>query len=173
MSVSIVLLCEDAATDTFVRRFLSKRNFKSRDIKTLPFTSGSGEYWVRKKYPNELKAIRGRKNAFLIVVTDADTQTTQVRRFQLQNECRTQQIDPRKPEDPVIILVPRRNIETWFAYLDGESVDENKRYPRRNPKEQRFFADKLYCMCHEIQKLRSPVPDSLSESCEEYRKLQR
>ena len=80
MSVRIVLLCEDAATDRFVRRFLSKRNFNRRDIQTLPFTSGSAEYWVRKRYPNELKAIRSWQNAFLIVVIDADTHTTQARR---------------------------------------------------------------------------------------------
>ena len=173
MSVRIVLLCEDAATNTFVRRFLSKRNFSQRDIQTIPFTSGSAEYWVRKKYPNELKAICSRQNVFLIVVIDADTHTTQSRRSQLDDECRTQQVPARKSEDPVIIIVPRRNIETWFAYLDGISVDEEKKYPRRTSTEQRFFADKLYRMCHEDQKLRPPVPPSLDESCQEYRKLER
>ena len=112
MSVRIVLLCEDAATDTFVRRFLSKRNFNRRDIQTLPFTSSSAEYWVRKKYPNELKAIRSRRDAFLIVVIDADRNTTQFRRSQLDDECKTQQVPARKAEEPVIIIVPRRNIET-------------------------------------------------------------
>ncbi len=37
MSVRIVLLCEDAATDTFVRRFLRRRQFKARDIKHCLF----------------------------------------------------------------------------------------------------------------------------------------
>ncbi len=63
MSVQIVLLYEDAATDRFVRRFLSERKFRGRGIQTLPFTSGPAEYWVRKKYPNELRAIRSRQNA--------------------------------------------------------------------------------------------------------------
>ena len=173
MSVRIVLLCEDSTTDRFVRRFLGKRNFTKRDIQTFPFASGAAENWVRKKYPKELKAIRSRQNAFLIVVIDADKHTTQFRRSQLDDECTIQQVDPRTKEEPVIILVPRRNIETWFAYLDGESVDEIKRYPRRTPAEHRCFANKLYRMCHEIQELRSPVPPSLSESCEEYRKLRR
>jgi len=173
MSVRIVLLCEDAATDRFVRRFLSKRNFNRRDIQTLPFTSGSAEYWVRKRYPNELKAIRSWQNAFLIVVIDADTHTTQARRSQLDDECRNKKVPVREPKDPVIIIVPRRNIETWFAYLKGCPVDEKKKYPRRTPTEQRFFADKLYRMCHEAQKLRPPVPPSLDESCQEYRKLER
>ena len=175
MSVRIVLLCEDAATDTFVRRFLRRRQFKARDIRTLPIPHGpqSGEQWVRQKYPSELKAIRSRQNAFLIVVTDADTHTTQARRSQLDDECNVEQVPARKPADPVIIIVPRRNIETWFAYLDGESVDETVDYNAYKSKNPRPFAEELYRMCHEAQKLRSPVPPSLAESCQEYRKLVR
>ena len=173
MSVRIVLLCEDAATNTFVRRFLRRRQFKARDITTLPIPHGSqsDEQWVREKYPSELKAIRSRQDAFLIVVIDADTHTTQARRSQLDDECRTQKVPVRGSKDPVLVIVPRRNIETWFAYLKGCPVDEKKNYPRRTPTEQRSFADKLHRMCHEDQKLRPPVPPSLSESCQEYRKL--
>ena len=174
MSVRIVLLCEDAATDTFVRRFLRRRQFKARDIRTLPIPHGSqsGEQWVRQKYPSELKAIRSRQNAFLIVVIDADTYTTPARRSQL-DECRNKKIPVRGPKDPVIIIVPRRNIETWFAYLDGISVDETVDYSAYKSKDPRPFAEELYRMCHEYQQLRPPVPPSLSESCQEYRKLAR
>ena len=175
MSVRIVLLCEDAATDTFVRRFLRRRQFKARDIRTLPIPHGSqsGEQWVRQKYPSELKAIRSRQNAFLIVVIDADTHTTQDRRSQLDDECKTQQVPARKRADPVLIIVPRRNIETWFAYLDGTSVNETVDYSAYKSKDPRPFAEELYRMCHENQKLRPPVPPSLDESCQEYRKLKR
>ena len=75
--------------------------------------------------------------------------------------------------DPVIILVPRRNIETWFAYLDGEPVDETQDYSAWKSKDPRPFADELYRMCHEAQQLRTPAPASLEESCQEYRKLRR
>jgi hypothetical protein len=87
--VRIVLLCEDSQTDSFVRRFLKHRNFRARDINTLPIPqgSGSGEQWVRTRYPAELRAIRGRQGAYLIVVTDADVHTTQDRRVQLDEEC--------------------------------------------------------------------------------------
>ncbi len=175
MSVRTVLLCEDAATDTFVRRFLRRRQFKPHDIITLPIPHGSqsGEQWVREKYPDQLKAIRSRQNVFLIVVIDADTHTTQSRRSQLDDECRTQQVPVRNTEDPVIIIVPRRNIETWFAYLDGISVDETVDYSAYKSKDPRPFAEELYRMCHEDQKLRPPVPPSLDESCQEYRKLER
>ncbi len=73
--VSIVLLCEDSQTNSFVRRFLRRRGFDHRDITTLPLPggSGSGEQWVRERYPDQLRAIRGKQAAYLIVVTDADT----------------------------------------------------------------------------------------------------
>ena len=85
MSAKIVLLCEDADTDRFARRFLSHRNFKARDIHTVELPDGkhSGEQWVRTRYPAELKAIRSRQNAFLFVVVDADNRTTEARRSQL------------------------------------------------------------------------------------------
>ena len=73
-----------------------------------------------------------------------------------------------------MILVPRRSIETWFAYLEGESVDETEDYSaRRFEDPPRRFAEELYRMCHEAQQLRPPVPKSLEESCREYSKLQR
>ena len=176
MSVEIVLLCEDQNTNTFVRRFLRGRHFTGRDIRTLPLPHGSqsGEQWVRQRYPTELKAIRSRQGAYLIVVIDADRHTTQQRRDQLDEECKAQEVPQREDGDPVILLVPRRNIETWFAYLAGESVDETGDYSARRFKDPpRRFAEELYRMCHETQRLREPVPASLAESCQEYRKLQR
>ena len=175
MSARIVLLCEDDDTDRFVRRFLSHRNFKARDIYTLPLPDGkqSGEQWVREKYPDELKAIRNHQNAFLVVVVDADTQTTESRRSQLDQECDKQGVPRRTSDEPVIIMVPKRNLETWLAYLDGQSVDETTRYPKLTPKEHRALADELYQMCHRSQQFREPTPPSLPEACSEYRKLQR
>ena len=171
-----MLLCEDQQTDSFVRHFLSKRNFNAHDIHTLPLPKGrqSGEQWVRTSFPNELKIIRTRHNAFLIVIIDADSFTTDDRRNQLNRECREQGVPEPSPDDPVIIAVPRRNIETWFAYLDGEAVDETGRYPRLTRASNcRHHARELYRMCHEVQQLRPPVPQSLSEACGEYRKLTR
>ncbi len=131
--VRITLLCEDSQTDAFVRRFLRRRNFGARDVRTLPLPKGrqSGEQWVRQRYPAELRAIRGRQGAYLIVVTDADDRSTNERRAQLGAACAEQGVPVRTGEDPVLLIVPRRNIETWLAYLDaGEPVDEEVKYPR-------------------------------------------
>ena len=175
--VSITLLCEDSQTDAFVRRFLKHRNFRSRDIRTLPLPSGrhSGEQWVRERYPDELRAIRGRQNAYLIVVTDADTHATETRRTQLDAECDEKQIPRRDDDDPVLVIVPRRNIETWLEYLGtGNAVDENTTYGKLNrERDCATQVNTLFRMCHEEQRLPKSAPPSLRESCEEYRKLKR
>ena len=174
--VRIVLLCEDSQTDSFVRRFLKRRQFRNRDIATLPLPAGtgSGEQWVRKRYPRELRAIRERQGAYLIVVTDADVQTTATRRARLNEECVQENVPVRTDDDPVVVAVPRRNIETWLAYLDGNEVDETEDYPRlQRERECERHARRLYEMCHVQQALAEPAPPSLSETCRQYLKLRR
>ena len=175
-AVSIVLLCEDSQTEAFVRRFLRRRNFKPRDINTLPLPDGqrSGEQWVRERYPVELRAIRRREHAYLIVVTDADAGTTEARRRGLDEECGQENVPVRTGDDPVIIAVPRRNIETWLAYLAGAQVDETTKYPPlQRERDCGEHARRLHSMCHETQRLREPAPQSLHEACEEYSRLRR
>lgn len=174
--VSITLLCEDSQTDAFVRRFLKHRNFRSRDIRTLPLPGGrqSGEQWVRERYPIELRAVRRRQGAYLIVVTDADTHSTAVRRAQLDAACDENETPRRDDGDPALVIVPRRNIETWLAYLGGTTVDEDTTYRKlKRESDCATHANNLYRMCHEAQRLDEGAPPSLREACEEYPKLQR
>lgn len=177
MTTRVVLLCEDQSTDTFVRRFLRRRSFTMHDIRTLPLPSGkqSGEQWVRTRYPDQLAAIRKRSNDFLIVVTDADSNTTAERRAQLDRECDRRDVPQRTASDRVLVVVPRRNIETWFEFLDGAAeVDESVSYTKHfDASGQRALADRLYGMCHEEQRLPDSAPPSLVESCAEYVKLKR
>lgn len=174
--VSITLLCEDLQTDVFVRRFLKHRNFRGRDIRTLPLPGGrqSGEQWVRERYPTELRAIRRKQDVYLIVVTDADTHSTAVRRAQLDAACDEKETPRRDDNDPVLVIVPRRNIETWLAFLGGTTVDEDTKY-RKLKREGDCVAqaDALFRMCHEVQRLDEGAPPSLREACEEYPKLRR
>ena len=176
VSAKVVLLCEDLQTDVFVRRFLARRNVKSRDIDTCPLPDGgqSGEQWVRTRFPEELKKIRRRQRALLVVVIDADVGSTGDRHTQLEQQCREAGVERPTPEDPVIVAVPRRNIETWFEYLRGKPVDETIAYPRlRREGDCKPFADRLYAMCNKKQKLDEPAPLSLREVCEERGKLRR
>lgn len=175
--VKIVLLCEDKQTESFVRNVLKHRNFDCHDIDTcpLPHGRGAGEQWVRKKYPEELKLIRKKENAYLIVVIDADTGTIDDRHEELKIACGKKSIPPRdhRNDTNVLHIIPRRNTETWLAYLENKNVDESKTYPKlRREGDCKEHASRLYDMCHARQ-LREPAPPSLQKACDEYRRLQR
>ena len=166
--VSVILLCEDAQTDTFVRRFLKRRKFRHFKSSGFPHGSGSGEQWVRERYPHELQAIRQIQGACLIVVTDADVHPTEFRRAQLDAECDEKRIPRRKDDERVLVIVPRRNIETWLAYLAGDEVDEETRYPRLDRERNCVWhAEELFRMCQKKQRLREPAPPSLREACDD------
>ena len=147
----------------------------------------------QEKYPEQLKAIRQRPNAYLIVVIDADDGTIDKRHRDLEEACTNPSqlahgkdkdrpaippIPPRneKIDKNVLHIIPRMNIETWFAYLDNQNVNESTDY--KNNIETcaakiREYADNLFGMCHRAQRLRDPAPPSLQTACQEYRKLQR
>lgn len=176
MKIKIVLLCEDMQTTTFVRRFLKKRKIKRRDVFVREMLSGrgSGEQWVREQFPKELQYVRNGERRFLIAVVDADTGSTQDRLSQLADECTRQGVPTKKHGDPALVVVPRRNIETWFAYLEGQDVDETTAYPRLGRERDCWpLADELHRMCHDAQSLREPAPPSLKAACRDYPKLRR
>lgn len=178
MSARVVLLCEDAQTDMFLRRFFRRRfgrRFR-RHIASVPFAAGrgSGEQRVREQFPDQLELIRGRRRAALIVVIDADTESGEARRTQLQRECAARDIKALRDSDPVLVVIPRRSIETWFRYLGGHGFDETTRYPHlRSEAACKPLADRLHDMCHTEQKLAEPAPASLAEACREYPRLTR
>jgi hypothetical protein len=129
----VIVLCEDNAHYHFVRAYLVARGWQSRRIRPLlPLPGqGSGEQWVRQKYPQELKAhqaMRGHRNVALIVMIDADRSTVQDRLRQLDREAQQAGTAARGEGDRVAIFVPRRNVETWYRYLDAGDVNEETDY---------------------------------------------
>jgi hypothetical protein len=179
MSASIILLCEDRRTNTFLRGFL-RRRFKNHDIETLPLptegSGGSGEQSVRQRFPKELQAIRSREGAVLVVVTDEDSDASSSRRTSLDRECKKVGIAPKRSNDPVIVAVPRRNIESWLWHLkSGDAIDGSKDYKQQlgklNKSDIRALADVLFRMCQHTQRLLPTAPLSLTEACHEYSNL--
>ena len=176
VSASVILLCEDSQTDKFLRRFLRRRfgHRFGRRVHSVPFAagSGSGEQRVREQFPDQLQLVRGRRRTVLIAVIDADTESAEARRTQLQRQCAVRGIDALRDSDPVLVVIPRRSIETWFHYLSGYEFDETTRYPHlRREADCVPLADRLYDMCHEQQKLAEPAPASLVEACRAYPRL--
>ncbi|MEO5352623.1 MAG: hypothetical protein H7835_05350 [Magnetococcus sp. XQGC-1] len=115
MSVQVVLLCEDLQLATFMRRFLKLRGWQGHAIREeiAPPGQGSAEQWVRERYPHELTAMRSRSGMSILAVgTDADIIPVADRIATLDLECRAQGVAKRTAEDPVVMVVPKRNIET-------------------------------------------------------------
>ena len=173
-NVQVVLLCEDAQSASFARRFLEEQGWSKRQLRVVPFAvGGSGEQFVREQYPVELDAYRSnscRVGQALVVMTDGDKLGLAARMKALEDECAARRINPRAKDERVAVIVPTWNIETWFAYLDGENVDEHRKdYPRlARERDCRRHVVELCKMCREAH-LRDPAPPSLAMACEEYK----
>ena len=171
--VGIVLLCEDLQHAVFVRRFLKRRGLDTGQMRVEKCPGGSAEQFVRERYPLELEALRGRHpKTVLIVVIDGDSKGVRRRRASLAEECRAANIKDRTAAEPVLVIVPTWNIETWLAYLAGDSVDETKGdYPRLSRESDcRPQVEALAAMCEQGQ-LRAPAPASLQDACSEYERV--
>lgn len=173
-NVSIVILCEDRQHEAFARRFLKQagRGYRVQRVEVSPRGRGSGEQFVRERFAKELAFYRARQHRVgqaLVVVIDADDRTVAERVEQLDAAAANGGQQPRQSNERVAVFVPRRTIETWIAYLDGQSVNENATY-RRLPRERdcQQHVERLYRMCQEGD-LRAPVPPSLVAACSEYR----
>ena len=172
---SVVLLCEDQQHAVFVRRLLREMGWTHSNMRTefLSPGSGSAEQFVRERFVKELaeyRRVRNRVSATLVVMIDGDRLGPARRRAELKDACQSQGVAFLESAERVLIAVPTWQIETWFAYLDGEDVDETKRDYRRlsRPRDCERHVDKLAEMCRR-NALRSPAPRSLVSACDEYK----
>ena len=169
-----ILVCEDQQHEAFGRRFLKHMGLVADHdqlrVEPAPFGKGAGDRFVRETYVNELHAgRRAHVDRTLIVIIDGDKFGVAGRLRQLNEECQKRGIEMRSPADQVAIFVPTWNIETWLAYLEGESVNEKlKNYPKlARAGDCGPHAKELAVMCKR-RSLRKPVPDSLLAACQEY-----
>lgn len=172
--VNVVILCEDKQHATFARRFLKKMGWtKPPRIAPLPAGRGSGEQSVREQFPIELKSYRSNRGVVgqaLVVIQDGDDRGVKARHAELDAACTASGVAAREVVERVAVLVPTWNIETWFAYLDGEDVDEGEKGYRRLSRQRdcQRHVDALAEMCRQGA-LRPPAPPSLDAACVEYR----
>ncbi|NMC21022.1 MAG: hypothetical protein GYA33_11465 [Thermogutta sp.] len=173
-NVQLVLLCEDRQHEAFARRFLEKAGWPTRRLRVqiAPQSRGSAEQFVRERFPPELSAYRSKRHQVaqgLVVVIDGDERGVHGRLTELADACQDRNVQPRQPGERVAIFVPTRNIETWLAYLDGQTVNENDPYSRlARERDCRQHVKRLYEMCQQGA-LRLPAPPSLQAACDEYR----
>ena len=169
----IILLCEDDPHAQLVRRYLKKAGLDTNPPVFIPRNAsrevhGGNVGWVLREFPRELVACRHRHsvnaNTLLIAIVDADHFTVAQRRAEMVAFA----------NDPVVVLIPRRHVETWIrAVQDLETIDETTDYKRPEPSRAgiRDAADQIYAWAHgnPLPSFRS-VP-SLSDSLAEWRKI--
>ena len=136
---NIVILVEDVEQQNLVFRYLERCNprISYRDCRfetAATRSGGSGEHFVRKRYPVEVKEQRRRvgkgASALLAVMLDADTETTQWRTAQLADALQAVGTYARGNDEPIIVLIPKRHVETWIRALLGEHADELTDYTK-------------------------------------------
>ena len=173
-NVNIVILCEDRQHEAFARRFLAQagKSYRILRVEVSPRGRGSGEQFVRERFAKELAYYRARQHRVeqaLIVVIDADRRAVAERVEQVDAAAVEGNQERRRPNERVAVFVPARNIETWIAYLDGQSVNENDIYPRlHRERDCQPHVDRLREMCQQGA-LRQPAPSALEAACNEYR----
>ena len=112
------------------------------------------------------------ENVGLIVIIDGDDQGVDGRKRSLSRACADRGVTPPGDGDRVLVCVPTWNIETWLAFLQGETVDETRRdYPRLNrPRDCEPHAQLLARMCREPRPA-AELPPSLEDTCTQYRRI--
>lgn len=174
--VQIVILCEDRQQEVFARYFLKKRGFTGLFRTNIcPAGSQSGEQYVRSQYPVEVKAYRQNRNRVsiaLVVLIDADRGTLQDRLNQLASILDEDAQEKRRSDEAIAIFVPKRNIETWIHYLQGETANEEDAYAKYEKNEAvcKTYVENLADRCY-AQDLPEDAPRSLQAACGELQRL--
>ncbi|MEG4627876.1 hypothetical protein Q5691_26775 [Microcoleus sp. w1-18aA5] len=174
--VQIVILCEDLQQFVFARYFLKKRGFTGIiRAKICPPGSQAGEQYVRTQYLAEVKAYRQNKNRVsigLVVLIDADTGTLEARLNELASVLAEDAQKKRQSNEAIAIFVPKRNIETWIRYLQGETVNEEAVYAKFKNNEAvcKTVVEDLADRCYS-QSLPEDAPLSLQAACGELQRL--
>lgn len=133
-AVRLVLLCEDRAHEDFVRGLLPQPSFRMMYVVKGPNQAG-----VIAKYPAEVRTLRSKKNQAqlgLVVMIDGDNVGRRARLVTFDDKlAEAKALDPkhqgkRQVDEPIAVLVPTRNIETWIVGLLGHdtALDEATDY---------------------------------------------
>lgn len=134
-SIQVTVLCEDKQQAVFIRHCLISRGVNPIKIRAIinPHGQGSGEQFVRERYYQEVVDYRRKANMLstvLVVLLDADTNTVE-QRFKWLDKMLADDGQPKRQQhEKIAILIPKRNVETWIRYLQGNNVDETTVYQK-------------------------------------------
>lgn len=141
--VQIVVYCEDLQTRIFVRKVLIELGYDPYRVRlhnTPPGTAGAADAWVLEQVPGQVRAHRARaaRTRTVLLHIDADKNSVAQRKQAVDQRLVDSGQAARGAGEPIALLVPKRNIETWIHFfLSGPPVDERIAYPRFRGEESR------------------------------------
>lgn len=131
--VTAILLCEDKQSRAVLHRYLKhERGFERVRVLPLPAGQGCGSQYVRENYARAVLGQRDRSVAeVLLVHIDADNSTVADRHRELADELKKEGMEQRGQNEPIALVVPRWEMETWLHhYMGRPGVVETERYPK-------------------------------------------
>src|SRR5262245_8435693 len=95
--IRAIILCEDRAQEHFVRKLCEELGHRPVGVVVAPSGRGSAEQWVRKRYPGEVKKLRGHgdERVGLVAMTDGDRYGVPKRKADLADALREASHPPR------------------------------------------------------------------------------
>lgn len=177
---NVVILAEDDEQANLVRHFLKQVGQRVKRVETASASGGSGEKFVRDNFAREVHACRSslgrRASALLVAIIDADNETTQKRRQQLDDMLKKAGKDTLNDDEPVVMLIPKRNVETWVCALLGKKVDENTDYgkgraSKSTSQQIQPAAERLFEITRPHADIPEDFPQSLKDSIPEWKKI--
>ncbi len=165
----VFILCEDAVHYHFAKKYLELLGFNSRKIRgefnPKGRSVGSGAQYVQENYKKQLQAFHSKVNhltSILVVVIDDDTRNHIKKLYEIYTPIEGEK---------VLIFSPKRNIESWFHFTSGHSINESECYKNhyRNAKPTEFAKKLKEEIC--VRGLPENAPSSLHHACRELARL--
>ena len=125
---------------------------------------------VLDKFSEELNACRSRQKrarTLLIVIADADNYSVEARKGHLSDRSSF------NDNDPLVLLIPKKHIETWVCSATGRSVAEADDCKSLKLKKGDFreAARKIHDWAHNDSSVDSTCVDSLRMALPEWRRI--
>jgi len=172
----IILLCEDDLQEQLVVAYLKRCGIETASpvlVRKNPSRTvhGGNVTWVIREFPKEFEAVRkrheSRANTLLIVVVDADNKDVTERARDLTDGSLIGN------GRPLLLLIPKRHIETWIRSALGDNVDETSNYkkPPIGKSEVREAAKTIHGWARDVPPAGQSCAPSLRDALPNWRKL--
>ncbi len=162
---------------SFIRQVLVALGRNRSQIREAPESGGGmGRSFVLKELPEYLDVHRQRfihtRSRRLIIALDADEDSVIEIRKLVNETIKASEMREIQSQEGVVIMVPKRAIETWLEHFEGKSVDEETKYPHRTGKEGHIgqAANAFAALVSNPHLKREDLPPSILIAVEEIRR---